>query len=203
MPIYDGKVYGPDDTSWWDHMIDRLEGKISAPPTQPLPPKVNEEALQKSVDNSRVNDLTVHQIGLILFNETQSLSDHPDSNESLDNTREKLAHVIINGDLKYGPRRPSTAGAIEPSPQTLANPTTQTAYNSSMSAARRAYLSPSDPTGGAVHFDFHTGKTPYFGSGNSGNPGPPLKTQSGPFKNSYPKGKLNGPVAYANTYGPG
>ncbi len=45
----------------------------------------------------RVNTLTVHQVGLIVFNETQSLSDSKDSNESIDAAREKIAHAVIRG----------------------------------------------------------------------------------------------------------
>ncbi len=64
------------------------------------------------------------------------------------------AHAIINGDRKLEYARPRTAGAIEPSDEELRNPAIRAAYESSMRAARRAYLSPTDPTNGAEHLRY-------------------------------------------------
>ena len=89
-----------DDTSWWDELIDGLTLKEVPPPSAPQPPPVNQSAWEKSVEQAKVSDSlgTVHDLGLIVFNETQSYSDRPDSNEPLNTAREKMAHVIMNGD---------------------------------------------------------------------------------------------------------
>jgi len=89
----------PDDTSWWDDLINGLTQKQVPPPPALQPPKVNEDALERSVDQSSIRTLTPHEVGLIVFNETQSFSDRPDSTEPIDAAREKLAHAVINGDL--------------------------------------------------------------------------------------------------------
>lgn len=121
MPVIDGKYYDTDDTSWWDDLINKLSQK-QAPPPSPVPPKVDEDALESSVDQSRINTLTVHDVGLIVSNETQSFSNRPNSNEPIDAARQKIAHAVMNGDQLKGFARPSTAQAIEPSAGTLRNP---------------------------------------------------------------------------------
>jgi hypothetical protein len=58
-----------------------------------------------------------------------------------------MAHVIMNGDQKWGSsrmRNAKTASPIEPTQQALGNPTVRAAYDSSMKAAREAYLSGTD-----------------------------------------------------------
>jgi hypothetical protein len=96
----------------------------------------------------------VHDLGLIVFGETQSYSDRSDSNEPIVVARQKMAHSILNADQKWGAQRvrfASTHGAVEPSQQALRNPLVRAAYESSMRAAREAFLSGSDLTNGAVH----------------------------------------------------
>jgi hypothetical protein len=98
--------------------------------------------------------LTVHDVGLVVFNETHSYSDRPESNEPVTSARQKLAHVVMNGDQKYGPDRQkhaSTALPIEPSNEVLDNKSSHAAYDSSMKAAREAYLDGNDPTDGALY----------------------------------------------------
>jgi hypothetical protein len=145
----------PDDTSWWDELIGGLSQKQVPPPPPPQPPPVNQSAWEKSVEQARISDSlgAVHDLGLIVFNETQSYSDRPDSNEPLDVAREKMAHSIMNADQKYGADRQRLAGTaspIEPSANAVRNPTVRAAYDSSMKAAREAYLSGTDPTSGAT-----------------------------------------------------
>jgi hypothetical protein len=146
----------------------------------------------------------VHDLGLIVFNETQSYSDRPDSNESLDVAREQIAHSVLNADQKYGADRQrlaGTASAIEPSDNALRNPAVRAAYDSSMKAARETYLSGNDPTNGAVFFVqlpspdrsnyvFHNGRPQ----------GVPISTQSGPYNNSYPNKRVPSRTAWLNTY---
>jgi hypothetical protein len=106
------------------------ETALSAPPS-PKPPGVDQTAWAKSVDQARISpSLSVHDLGLIVFNESQSYSDRPDSNESIDTAREKMAHSIINADQKWGPDRQhnaSTALPIEPSTKALINTATRNA----------------------------------------------------------------------------
>lgn len=130
-----------DDSSWWDDLIAGLSQKQVPPPPAPQPPPVNQSAWEKSVEQAKISDSlgTVHDLGLIVFNETQSYSDRADSNEPIGTAREKMAHSIINADQKYGVARQrlaGTASAIEPSPNALRNPTVRAAYGSSMKAGR-------------------------------------------------------------------
>jgi hypothetical protein len=197
---------GPDDTSWWDELFAGPSQKQVAPPPAPQPPAVNQSAWEKSVEQAKISDSlgSVHDLGLRVFNETQSYSDGPDSNEPLATAREKMAHSIINADQKYGADRQrlaGTASAIEPSPDALRNPTVRAAYDSSMKAAREAYLSGTDPTSGAVfsiqlptptrsNYVFHNGRPQ----------GVPISTQSGPYNNSYPNTRVPSRTAWLNTY---
>jgi len=145
---------GSDNTSWWDRLVTGLSRKQVSPPPSPSPPKVDESAWAKSVERARIsNQLRVHDLGLIVFNESQSYTDRPDSNEPMDVARQQMAHSIINADQKWGAQRQkwaSTALPIEPSENALRNPTVRTAYESSMKAAREGFLSGADPTNGAV-----------------------------------------------------
>ena len=141
-----------------------------------------------------------------MFNETHSYSDRLDSSEPITLAREKFAHVVINGDQKYGPDRQkhaSTALPIEPSSQVLHNPSSRAAYDSSMKAAREAYLSGSDPTQGAMHMNARgdAGRSNWKPKDMS-PPGKPLRTQSGPYHNAYTKGDTPHSTVWLNTYGP-
>ena len=71
---------GPNDTSWWDKLITGLPQKpVPPPPTQQAPalqpPAVDENAWAKSVEQKKLKELTVHDLGLIVFNESQSYAD--------------------------------------------------------------------------------------------------------------------------------
>jgi hypothetical protein len=119
---------------------------------------VNQSAWEKSVEQANISDSlgTVHDLGLIIFNETRSYSDRPDSNESIAAAREKMAWVIMNGDKKWGfdrQKHANTASPIEPSDQALGDSATRTAYQSSMKAARETYLGWKDSTDGALHLN--------------------------------------------------
>lgn len=97
----------------------------TAPPS-PKPPGVNQSAWEKSVERKKLRDLSVHDVGAIVFNESRSFSDRPDSNEPIGAARQKMAHAIMNGDEKWGPdrqKRAATALPIEPSEKALENPT--------------------------------------------------------------------------------
>jgi len=168
---------------------------------------VDESAWARSVERARISDqLRVHDLGLIVFGETQSYSDRPDSNEPIVVARQKMAHTVINADQKWGARRDryaSTHGAVEPSANALSNPAVRAAYESSMKAAREAYLSGPDPTNGAV---FAIAKrTPErsnhrFSGRNARPQGVPISTQSGPYNNSYTDRDMPSRVAWLNTY---
>ena len=151
--------------------------------------------------------MTVHELGLIVFGETQSYSDRPDSNEPIVTARQKLAHSVINADKKWGAERQtkwaSTALPIDPSENALRNPTVRAAYESSMKAAREAYLSGTDPTNGAVYLNQRT----HAGRGNrimsdKNREGVRLSTQSGPYNNSFPNEKVPSRIAWLDTFYP-
>jgi hypothetical protein len=149
-----------------------------------------------------VNTLTVKQVGLIVFNETQSFTDGDKANDTIGGGREKVAHAVINGDTQLGRKRPVTAHPIEPSAKALKDPRTRQAYESSLAAAREAYLSPQDPTHSAIHFQFLTNADRSNMKFRNGTPeGVPLKTQSGLFNNSYLKNHVKSRQVYVNTYG--
>lgn len=119
-------------------------------------------------------------------------------------TRQKMAHVIMNGDQKWGAgrmRNAKTAQPIEPSAQALNNADARAAYESSMKTAREAYLGWKDPTNGAV---FSIQKPTPDRSNHKfprGKPeGVPISTQSGPYNNSYTKGQVPSRTAWLNTY---
>jgi hypothetical protein len=196
----------PDDTSWWDALIDGLTEKQQPPPPAPQPPPVDQSAWDKSVEQAKISDSlgTAHDLGLRVYQETKSFSDRPDSNEPLDAAREKVAWSIMNADKQWGSNRQqmaSTASPIEPSANELNDPAARAAYESSMKAAREAYLGWSDPTNGAVHF--YQAPTPDRGNltYRNGNPqGVRLSTQSGPYNNSYTKGQVKSKSVWLNTY---
>jgi hypothetical protein len=198
----------PDDTSWWDDLIAGLSQKQAPPPPPPQPPPVDQSAWEKSVEQARISDNlgTVHDLGLIVFNESQSYSNRPDSNEPIDVARQKMAHSVMNADQKWGAERmkmASTALPIEPSAQALNNPAIHDAYQSSMKAAREANLSGTDPTNGAAHLNARTNASrSNWLPKDVRPPGKPLKTQSGPYNNSYTKGDTPSSTVWLNTYGP-
>jgi len=191
--------------SWWDRLIDSLSGGAAPPPPRPTPPGVNQEAWAKNVERTRISpQLTVHELGLIVFGETQPFADGSDFNEPITLGRQKLAHTIINADEKWGARRQryaSTHGPVEPSENALQNPAVRTSYESSMTAAREAYLSDVDPTNGAVFF--YLGGTPSRANrvlSGYRPQGVPLSTQSGPYNNSYTGRDVKSRTVWLNTY---
>jgi hypothetical protein len=144
--------------------------------------------------------LTVRDVGLSVFGETKSLHDRPGSDEPIGASRQKVAHAIINGAEKWGPDRmkhASTAPAIEPSEKEKREPATRAAYESSMKAAREAYLSGHDPTNGALHFNIRPTPERFDWKGRF-----PISTQSGPYSNSFVKGDVKSHTAWMNTYFP-
>jgi len=89
----------------------------------------------------------------------------------------------------------------EPSPQALLNPRVRAAYESSMKAAREAFLSGANLTNGAVHFNarIDAGRYNWLPQGMR-PPGKALKTQSGPYNNSFTKGDTPSSKVWLNTY---
>ena len=65
---------GTQDESWLGRVADRIKPQPPAP-AAPAPPPVDQTQWEKSVDAHKVNKLTVHDIGLIVFNESQSVTD--------------------------------------------------------------------------------------------------------------------------------
>jgi hypothetical protein len=197
-----GRHSGVSKESWLDRAIDIFKPQPE-PPSRPAAPGVNEGEWHKSVEQKHiVPDLTVHDVGLSVFGETRSLHDRLGSNEPIDVARQKVAHVIINGAEEAHRRRqkpPTVHPPIEP--RDLRNPEERAAYESSMGAAREAYLSGHDPTQGATHFSIET--TPSRANKiykRGTQEGAPISTQSGPYYNSYLGRDVKSHTAWLNTY---
>jgi hypothetical protein len=186
--------------SWLDRVIDRIKPQPSLP-DPPAPPPVDQTQWERSADAHKLDTLTVHDVGLIVFNETQSFTDRDNANETIGAAREKVAHVIMNGDEKLGRNRPISARPIEPSAKALKDPRTRASYDSSLKTAREAYLSPTDPTHGATHFKFVSNGS--RSEQRFGQTALPIRTQSGPFNNSYTGRDVHSKRVYVNTYAPG
>ena len=190
--------------SWLNRVVDRIKPQPPAPES-PEPPPLDQTQWEKSVDSHKVNILTVHDVGLIVFNETQSVTDSDNANDSIAGAREKVAHVVINGDSQLGRSRPATAHPIEPTAVALKDQRTRQAYDASLAAAREAYLSPSDPTHGAIYLNMRpSADRSNFKPGGPRAPEYKIKAQSGPFNNSFPTRGKNGLPSrgiYVNTYG--
>jgi hypothetical protein len=81
--------------SWVDRALDRIKPQPPAP-ARPMPPAVHQTAWEKSVGAHKINTLTVHDVGLIVLDETQSYTDSDKANDTIGGAREKVAHVVIN-----------------------------------------------------------------------------------------------------------
>lgn len=178
-----------------ERAIDKVKPQPSPPP-KPRPPQVNEKAWQDSVERKEVvPGLTVRDVGLSVFGETRSLRDQPRSNEPIGAARQKVAHAIINGaELAHqtGKKPPTVHSPIEP--KDLRNAEERAAYDSSMNAAREAYLSGHDPTRGATHLRIPTTSDRSNWKFKGG-------TADG-LGNSYLTGDVPSHTAWINTYFP-
>ncbi|SRR6266478_3282275 len=165
----------------------RAQSVLARPRTKPPAPPVHEGEWHKSVEGKQIAPgLTVHDVGLSVFGETRSLRERPGSNEPISVARQKVAHVIINGAelaQQTGKPRPTVHDPVEPSREALRNPDVRAAYESSMHAAREAYLSGQDSTDGATHLYLKT--TPDRSNWKGRHP---ISTQSGPYNNSFVTG---------------
>jgi hypothetical protein len=193
-------------SSWLDRAIDIVKPQPGAPP-RPAAPSVHEGEWHKSVERKEVvPGLTVHDIGLSVFGETRSLHDRPGSNEPIATARQRVAHAIINGrELAHQTQKkpPAVHPPVEPPNEVLRNPEERAAYDSSMNAAREAYLSGHDPTNGATNFRLHRTPDRSNWKFQGGTPaGLSISTQSGPYDNSF-VGDVKSHRAWLNTYFPG
>jgi hypothetical protein len=202
-----GQQGGASKGSWLDRAIDIVKPQPGAPP-RPAAPPVHEAQWHKSVERKEiVPGLTVHDVGLSVFGETRSLRDRPGSNEPIGAARQKIAHAMINdAELSHqtGKSRNKVHDPVEPPDQALHNPEERTAYESSLHAAREAYLGGHDPTQGANHLRIPT--TPdrsnwKFQGGT--REGLTISTQSGPYQNSLPNRDVPSRTAWINRYFPG
>lgn len=127
------------------------------------------------------------QITNIVFNETRSLS-----GVHILEARINIAHAIMNADSSLG-RRPISAPTHASVPSAE-----QIIYTHCRVAVERMFSqreNSEDPTGGATNFNFrkNDSRAAFYGI--------PIKTQVGPFSNSYPTDDLPSSGIYANTYG--
>jgi hypothetical protein len=133
----------------------------------------------KHIDSSRCGTYCVWRNAVV--------TDSDKANATIGGAREKVAHVVINGDSRFGHKRPATALAVEPRAKAMNDARTKATYDSSLEAAREAYLSPTDPTHDATHLNMRpTADRSNFKAGNPKAKGYKIKTQSGPFNNSFP-----------------
>ena len=188
--------------SWLDRAIDKLKPQPGAP-ARPAAPPVQESEWHQSVERKEVvPGLTVRAVGLSVFGETRSIHDRPGSNEPVASARQKVAHVIINGAEeahRRGAKPPTVHSPIEP--RDLRNSEERAAYESSMDAAREAYLSGHDATQGATHFNIETNPSranKIYPRGTA--KGVAINTQSGPYYNSYLGRDVKSHTAWLNTY---
>lgn len=145
-------------------------------------------------------------MGLSVYGETRSLHDRDGSSENIGVARQKIAHAMINdAELSHrtGKHRNTVHDPVEPKDKGRLNPEEHAAYESSMRAAREAYLAGHDPTNGAIYF--YLAKTPsrankIYLDGNK--TGVPISTQSGPYHNSFPQGDTKSGTVWVNTYLP-
>lgn len=186
--------------SWLDHLIDRRKPQ-PGPPPRPHAPSADQDEWHNAVERHEVvPGLTVRDVGLSVYGETRSLRDRPGSNETITAARRKIAHAMINdAELSHqtGKPRNKVHDPVEPSTNVLDNHEERNAYDSSMYAAREAYLNGHDPTQGATHFNMRPGpnRSPWKGEY-------PLSTQSGPYDNSFPNKNAPRHTTWLNTYLP-
>ena len=197
---------GAHKASWLDRAVDILKPQPGAPP-KPAAPPVDQSAWQQSVEQTHVvPGLTVRDVGLSVFGETRSLRDRPGSNEAIDVARQKIALAMINDaelSRRTGKPRNAVHAPVEPPKKALRNPEEHAAYESSLRAAREAFLGGHDLTNGATHFnmrprpDRSNWKFP-----NGTTEGLALSTQSGPYDNSFPNRNAPAHTTWLNTYFP-
>jgi len=154
--------------------------------------KKREEARKQRIEKWQAmhKKLSDEHISNIIFNELRSL----DGTE-IDKALRDIANATINGDKESfdeGHPRPDTASTDAKVPEVEAE-----RYEDSKRAAQVArddQKHGTDPTNGATHFNLR--------NGNSKKPfqGHKLKTQRGPFTNSFPTPTLKGKNIYVNTY---
>jgi len=113
--------------------------------------------------------------------------------------------MINDAELSHntGKHRNKVHDPVEHKTQALHNPEERSALESSMRAAREAYLSGQDPTNGAIYF--FLAKTPSHANkiySDENKTGVAISTQSGPYHNSFPQGDTGSSTVWVNTYLP-
>jgi hypothetical protein len=186
--------------------MDVLRPQPGTPPRPHAPSADRNPSWQQSVEQKHiVPDLTVRDVGLSVFGETRSLHNRTGSNESIDTARQKIAHAMINdAELAHQTGRPRQIvhPPIEPSDKVKREE--QTAYESSLRAAREAYLNAHDPTNGATHFNMRPRPDRSNWKFVNGTPeGLTVSTLSGPYDNSFPNKNAPAHTTWLNTYQPG
>jgi len=201
MPDHGSHQGGASKESLLDRAIDKFKPQPAPPPKPAAPSAKGNRAWEDSVEQHHVvPGLTVRDVGLSVFGETRSFRDRPGSNESIHVAREKVAHAIINGRelaLHTGKKPPSVHPPDEPPASALRNPEVHAAYDSSLRAAREAYLSGHDPTNGAIYLNTRPTPDRSIRDGRYA-----MSTQSGPYNNSFVRGDQKSHTVWLNTYYP-
>lgn len=154
--------------------------------------KKKEEAHKKRVADWQKHHekLKDDQVTNIVFNELRSID-----GDGVEEALRDVANAVINGDnesFDEGHPRPDTAKDTAKVPDVEAD-----RYQDSKSAtdaARKDHKNGTDPTKGAVHFNLRNGKSRKDFQGHK------IRTQRGPFTNSFPTPELKGKNIYVNTY---
>jgi RHS repeat-associated protein len=154
-------------------------------------PSDKENATENKPNTPSIN-LTVEQIGNIVFNETRSLS-----GEGIQKAQENIAHSVINASEKWGDNRSKYAGTAPSTVTEQAKTADSKQYESAQAAAKTAVEThlTNDPTNGATNLNFRTDddRSNFWGTLE-------IQTQVGPLDNSYPTQELPATGIYANTY---
>ena len=158
------------------------------PPPKPPPPSVDQNALRSSLASfhPRGTQDSIRTIAGIVAHETRGMRDAEGANECLSSARQKIAHVRINTERKWGENVDSRAGMATPLFGVAEfAPALQSAINAALSDALGI-----DPTHGAINYNMRKGL-----ADRSDFQGQSLHTQSGPYFSPTP-------YKVINTYGP-
>jgi len=136
--------------------------------------------------------LTDEEIANIVFNESASLS-----GPGIDKARKAIMHAVINGDERFGSRRPGTAPKTINRPLDTLEKNLLAGIQAGVADVRRERQKGIDPTGGNNFFNFRDATDPIFERGEEDVRRQPKRFRNGveqevlssygPFFNSNPR----------------
>jgi RHS repeat-associated protein len=132
-----------------DFASDKLQPQIPLGGSLPPPPPP-----ANAFDQSKINVLTVAQVGGVVFNENHDVQPGESTAEQLEDAKTAQAHAVINADRAFGKNRQKITGTATWKVASKFKSSVQ--YKEALTAARRAYQEDNigvDPTGGRVYFN--------------------------------------------------